>query len=89
MKKRKSVSMIMEGCVSELSERIKRKQNENSTQLIELDESTYNIISYILSKSTRSKEDIYIVQVFLNSIPRKKSSVFKLPISFSTLPSPL
>ena len=70
MKKRKSVSMIMEGCVSELSERIRRKQNENSTQLIELDESTYNIISYILSKSTRSKEDIYIVQVFLNSIPR-------------------
>lgn len=70
MKKRKSVSMIMEGCISELSERIRRKQNENSTHLIELDESTYNIISYILSKSTRSKEDIFIVQVFLNSIPR-------------------
>lgn len=71
MQRRKSVSNAIEHTIAEITEQIRHKQNDKRNSiLIHLNDSTYQTISYILSKVFRSKDELLIIKIYLSTIPR-------------------
>lgn len=69
MQRRKSVAI--EHTIAELTEQIRHKQNDKRNSiLIHLNDTTYQTISYILSKVFRSKDELLIIKIYLSTIPR-------------------
>ena len=66
MQRRKSVSNAIEHKIAEITEQIRHKQNDKRNSiLIHLNDSTYQTISYILSKVFRSKDENILIPEYL------------------------